>query len=118
MNHPAYFGLASAEDKTRVLFNLFINRDLRRAALLGWIIPFSAALSRELMAVATAVPAASSSPAKISPSALVMLVLTRLRIDLFLRRLLSVTRTCFLADLVTGNIYLLSYSSGKGLKSG
>ena len=57
------------------------------------------------MAATTAVPAVSSSPEKISRSALVILVLTWLRIDLFLSRLLSVTRTCFVADLVTGNIY-------------
>ena len=61
------------------------------------------------MAATTAAPAGSSSPEKISRSALVILVLTRLRIDLFLSRLFSVTRTCFVADLVTGNIYPLFY---------
>jgi len=44
----------SAEDKVRASFSFFINRDLRRAALLGWITPFPAALSKELMAATAA----------------------------------------------------------------
>ena len=51
--------------------------------------------ARKLAATITAFWADSSSPEKISFSALVTLVLHRLRIDLFLSRLLSATRTCF-----------------------
>jgi hypothetical protein len=91
-------------------FSFFNNRDFRRAALLGWITPFSAALSRELTAARTASRAASSSPEKISFSALVTFVLHRLRIDLLRKRRRSATRTCFSADLVTGNLFLLSPS--------
>jgi hypothetical protein len=40
---------------------------------------------------------------------LVTLVLQRVRIDLLRNRLLSVTLTCFCADLLTGNAYLLKF---------
>jgi hypothetical protein len=106
-NHPVFSGSVLAKDKAS--FSLSIKRDLRRAALLGWIIPFSAALSKELTATITIFCADSSSPEKISLSALIMLVLHRLRTDLLRNRPLSTTRTCFRDDLITGNIYLLSY---------
>ena len=72
-----------------------------------WIIPFSAALSREVIATATASWAAFTSPMKISLSALVMLVLHIVRTDLLRSFFLSVTRTLFSADLMFGNLFLL-----------
>ncbi len=61
------------------------------------------------MAIITAFWAASSSPEKISLSALVMLVLHKLRMDLFLSCLFWARRTSFMADLVIGNIYLHTF---------
>ena len=96
------------EDAARALFNLLSNRALRRAALLGCRTPFSAALSRELTAANTAACAESSSPEKMSFSALVIFVLHRVLIDLFLSRLFSVTRTFFRDVLAFANIFLPS----------
>lgn len=106
-DHLHKLSLSFFEDEDWASFSFFIRRDLRRAALLGWITPFSAALSKETVAVTTAFWAASRLPEKINLSALVMLVLHRLRTDLFRNCLLSSTCICFSADLVTGKIYLL-----------
>jgi hypothetical protein len=103
----SYLALA---DPASASFSFFIKRALRRAALLECITPFIAALSRALIASTTASRAPSSSPEKISLSALVILVLHILRIDLFRTRRLSDTRICFLADFVIGNLFLLAPS--------
>jgi len=49
---------ARAEPAVSTL-NFFIRRDLRRAALLGWMTPFEATRSRVLVAAETAAVAAS-----------------------------------------------------------
>ena len=72
--------------------------DFRREALLEWIAPFFAALSRADIASVTASLAELSS-ASTSFLALVMRVFARLRRGAFRRRLLSCTR----ADLALGN---------------
>lgn len=83
----------------KVAFNFFIKRDLRRAALLEWITPLCAALSRAIVASLTAVLAASASPLRISFSALVIRVLTELLIARFRIRRSSIIRMDFFADL-------------------
>jgi hypothetical protein len=83
--------------------NFFIKRDLRLAAVLGWITPFLAALSRALMAVATASLAGSGWLLEISCSARVTCVLVALLTDLFRSRFFSDTRAAFSADLLLGN---------------
>ena len=85
----------SAEDADSASFSFFTKRDFRRAALLGWITPFTAALSRELIVSTTACRADSISPEKIIFSALVMPVLHWLRTDLFLNCFFSAARACF-----------------------
>lgn len=51
------------------MLSFFIRRDLRRAALLGWIMPFCAALSKVAIARFTAALADSGSLLEISCSA-------------------------------------------------
>ena len=75
-----------------------MSRDFRREALLEWIAPFFAALSKADIAWVTA-SSADSSSASTSFLALVIRVLARLRRGAFRRRLLSCTR----ADLALGN---------------
>jgi len=83
--------------------NFFIKRDLRLAAVLGWMTPFLAALSKALMAVATASFAGSGSLPEISFSALVTCVLVAVLTDLFRSRFLPAARAAFSADLLLGN---------------
>ena len=107
-------GRATGPDQMRnypeaatIAWYLAINRDLRRAALLAWIMPFSAALSRETTAAFTAAAAASVSPAKMSCSALVIAVFTWLRTDLLRALRRAITRTCLFADFVFANRILV-----------
>ena len=65
--------------------------------------PFLAALSKELMAVATASCAGSVSLLEISFSAWATCVLVALLTDLFRSRFLSAARAAFSADLLLGN---------------
>lgn len=83
--------------------NFFIKRDLRLAAVLGWMTPFLAALSRALIAARTACSADSRSLLAISFSARLVRVLVALLTDLFRSLFLSATRAAFSADLVLGN---------------
>jgi hypothetical protein len=82
-------GAATAASLFTAWSSFFIRRDLCRPALLGWITPFVAALSRALTALTAASLAASVSFLAISSSALVKQVLTKLRTDLLRIRSLS-----------------------------
>lgn len=87
--------------------SLATRRDLRRAALLGWIIPLPATRSSTLIATATASVAAAWSPLAMVVSAF----LTKVRADdtygrLWTRRR-SATRIRFSADLLLATIYHL-----------
>jgi len=79
--------------------SFFISRDLRRAALLRWIMPFFAARSKVLIASFTASLDPSLFPEEMDPSAFTTDVLIALRTDLFRMRLLSLTLAAFCFEL-------------------
>lgn len=90
-------------------FSFFISRLLRRAALLGWMTPFRAARSRELIAANVAALASSGVASRAARTALRVLlrvILLRMRL-----RLLDRMRLIAEAVLANGN----SPDSNKGL---
>ena len=90
-------------------FNLVINRDLRRAALFLWIMPFPATRSSMLIASPTAVDAVVESPARIASSAFFTNVRADVRNGRLRRRRRSATRIRFFAEsLFAKVVHLLS----------
>ena len=79
----------------------FIMRDLRRAALLGWIAPLDAALSSATTAILTERSAAEKSPSDMSLRAFLTYVLARLLNGWLRRRFLEDD----LSDLAAGNCF-------------
>lgn len=87
--------------------NFFMRRDFRLAALFLWMTPFSAALSKALIAALTAAAAWSERRA-ISFSAFLIRVLARERIGLLYSLRLWATLRALSADLVLGNPFTSS----------
>jgi len=84
--------------------SILINRDLRRAALFLWMIPFSAALSRALTASLTISLASSILPSAMSFLAFLMKVRARER-NIWLRSLLLAELLMrFFADAVFAKV--------------
>lgn len=83
---------------------LAINRDLRRAALLGWITPLLATRSRTLTASNVAACAAAGSPAAMATSAFLTNVRASVRNGLFRAARRSATRMRFFADFELANL--------------
>lgn len=94
-----------------IALNLAIKRDFRRAALLGWIIPFPATRSNVLTAFCTAASAASASPARTANSAFFTNVRAIDRYGRFLNRFRSATRMRFKAVLLFANEFHPSIAS-------
>src|SRR4030065_1878687 len=83
-----------------------IRRPLRRAALFLWIIPFSAALSKALMAASVAVRASAGVPSSMVVRASLTNVRARPGNKRLRRRRLWVCLIRLIADLVLANLIL------------
>jgi hypothetical protein len=84
--------------------NFAINRDLRRAALFGWMTPLPATRSSMLIASPTAVAATSALPPRIATSAFFTYVRAADRYGRFRTRFRSDTKMRFFADLLFANL--------------
>lgn len=87
-----------------IWLNFAIKRDLRRAALFGWMTPLPATRSSMLIASPTAVAAAVASPARMAISAFLTKVRAAERYGRLRKRRRSLTRMRFSADLLLANV--------------